>query len=184
MKSAIRKSMTGVVLLLAVIAMAMVPTAASATDQFFMQVAGIPGTITRAAGGNWMDVLAFSGNAVAPSTQKNKTSTTPCSISVSKYVDISSPRLWAATATGQIITSVELQAVKIGNGAAAGAEFVFYDVLLTNAQITSISDGGSTADGTPTENLSFQASNVTLTSTPQNADGTAGTPVTTSFPCN
>ena len=86
--------------------------------------------------------------------------------------------LVAATVTGQIINNVEFQVMK------AGVPFVIYDVLLTNTQITSIADGGSTGADLPTENLSFKASNVTLTFTPQNLDGTAGTPVTTSFSCN
>ena len=59
---------------------------------------------------------------------------------------------------------------------------MIYDILLTNAQITAISDSGSSE--IPVESLQFKATNVTLTFTPQNPNGSAGTPVTASFACN
>jgi type VI protein secretion system component Hcp len=178
MKSAIR----GVVSLLVVIAIAMVPTAASAADQIFMLVPGIPGSSQVSGRTGWIDVLAFSGATTAPGTS-TKTALPgqppplPCQISVSKQLDIAGPRLWAATVTGQTFATIDIQVVKVG-----AIPVVIYDILLTNAQITSISDSGSSEF--PTENLSFKATTVSLSFAQQNADGSAGTPVTSSFKCD
>jgi type VI secretion system secreted protein Hcp len=185
MKSAIRRGITGggVVLLLVVIAIAMVPTAASAADQVFMLVPGIPGGSQVASRSGWIDVLAFSGFASAPATSTSpappkQPPPQPCQIQVEKQLDIAGPRLWAATVTGQTFDTVKIQVVAV----AAGVPLVIYDILLTNAQITAISDSG--ANELPVESVSFKAANVTLTFTPQNPNGSAGTPVTTSFACN
>jgi len=183
MKSAIRKSMTGgLVLLLVVVAVAMVPTRASAAEQLFMLVPGIPGGSQVSGRTGWIDIFSFSGGAVAPvtSTQQNSpTKPTPCQLAVQKQLDIAGPRLWVATVTGQIFNNVDIQVTTTGAGS-----FVVYDILLTNVQFTSVSDGGAAGGGLPSESVSLKAANVSLTFTPQNPDGSAGTPVTTSFSCN
>jgi type VI protein secretion system component Hcp len=182
-----RKSMTGgLVLLLLVIAIAMVPTAAAAAEQIFMQVPGIPGSSQVNGRSGWIDLFSFSGGAVAPGTSSTKTPgkqppSQPCQLTVQKQLDIAGPRLWAATVTGQIFNTVDIQ---ITRPATVGSPFVVYDILLTNVQITSVSDGGAAGGGLPSESLSFNATNVSLTFTPENSDGSAGTPVTTSFSCN
>lgn len=171
MKSAIRT----VLLSLVVIAFAMVPTAASAQDFIIMVVPGIPGG---SGGTGPIRILSFSGGAVAPATSTQNPATKPtCQLAVTKLIDIASPRLWVATVTGQIFNNVEIQVFTV-------TAFLVYDILLTNVQFTSVSDGGASGGGTPSESVSFKASNVSLTFNPQNPDGSAGTPVTTSFSCN
>ena len=188
MKSAIRKSTTGgLVLLLVVIAIAMVPTAASAADQIFMLVPGIPGGSQVTGRSGWIDIFAFSGGAIAPATSTSpapirQPAPSPCQISVAKQLDIAGPRLWVATVTGQIFNNIDIQVTTV-TGASA-RPFVAYDITLTNVQITSISDAGAQGDGLPSEDVAFKATNASLTFTPQNPDGSAGTPVTTSFSCN
>jgi type VI protein secretion system component Hcp len=187
MKATIRKSMTrGLVLLLVVIAIAMVPTAASAATQIFMLVPGIPGGSQVSGRSGWIDIFAFSGGVNAPATSTSpapvrQPTPTPCQISVEKQLDIAGPLLWVATATGQIFHNIDIQVTTVAPG---GVQFVAYDILLTNVQVMSIADSGSTGGGLPVETLSFKAANASLTVTPQNSDGTAGTPVTTSFSCN
>lgn len=177
MKSAIRKSMTGgLVLLLVVVAVAMVPTRASAQEQLFMLVPGIPGGSQVSGRTGWIDIFSFSGGAVAPGTSKS----TPCQLSVQKQIDIAGPRLWVATVTGQVFNHVDIQVTT----ATSAGSFLVYDILLTNVQFTSVSDGGATGGGLPSESVSLKAASVSLTFTPQNPDGSAGTPVTTSFSCN
>ena len=180
MKSAIGKSMTGgLVLLLVVVAVAMVPTRASAQEQLFMLVPGIPGGSQVSGRTGWIDIFSFSGGAVAPGTSSS-TKSTPCQLAVQKQIDIAGPRLWVATVTGQIFNHVDIQVTTTtGTGS-----FLVYDILLTNVQFTSVSDGGAAGGGLPSESVSLKAASVSLTFTPQNADGSAGTPVTTSFSCN
>lgn len=183
MKSAIRAVLSSLV----VIAFAMVPTAASAADALFMLVPGIPGSSVASGHAGWIEILAFSAGVTAPASSTNpapvrQPTPNPCQIAVSKFLDIASPRLWVATATGQILNNVDIQVVQ-ATGASA-PPFVVYDILLTNVQLTSVSEGGSAGAGLPSENVALKATTATLTFTPQNADGTTGTPVTTSFSCS
>jgi len=167
------------------VAIAIVPTAASAADQIFMLVPGIPGSSTDAAHKNWIDVLAFSGGASAPATSTSpappkQPPPQPCQVAIEKFLDIAGPRLWAAAVTGQTFNNIEIQVTAVSGG----IQQTIYDIQLTNAKITSINTSGSSGGGIPTESVSFTATNVTLTFTPQNAQGGAGTPVTTSFACD
>ena len=140
MKSAIRRGITGrVVLLLVVTVIAMAPTAASAADQAFMLIPGIPGGSQATGRAGWIDVLAFSGGATAPATSASpappmQLAPQPCQISVVKQLDIAGPRLWAATATGQTFNNIHT----VVTASTGGNPLVIYDILLTNAQITSI----------------------------------------------
>ena len=81
-----------------------------------------------------------------------------------------------------MLNNIEIQVVAV-TGASAGP-FVVYDILLTNVQIMSVSEGGAAGGGLPSENVALKATNASLTFTPQNSDGSAGTPVTTTFSCN
>ncbi len=182
MKSITRLGMTRVFLLLLVVStVAMVPQRASAADQLLMHVPGIPGSSQLRAG--WIDLYSFSGGAVAPSSSTGfgkllQPSTPPCQVMVSKPLDVAGPRLWAATATGQTFNTVELQVW----APESTTKYLLYDILLTNAQITSVSDSGT--NESPIETLSLKAAEVTLAFTPQNDDGSPGTPVTSTFACN
>lgn len=186
MKSRVRQTMRGgLVLLLVVIAIAMVPTTAAAAEQIFMLVPGIPGGSLASGHVGWINIFSFSGGATAPATSTSPAPTrqsapSPCQLAVQKEIDIAGPHLWVATVTGQIFNNVDIQVVTVGGSA---VPFVVYDILLTNVQFTSVADGGAAGGGLPSESLSLKAANVSLTFTPQNSDGTAGTPVTTSFSC-
>lgn len=169
---------SGLVWLLAAVTVAMAPKAASAADKIYMQVPNIPGGSMDRPG--WIDVLAFSGNALPPTNAgKSQNNSSACQISVSKQLDISGPRLWAAAITGQTFSTIDIQVVGLGSDL---KPFVVYDVSLSNVQITSVADSGS--NEIPYESISFKAANLTLTFTPQNNDGTLGTPVSSTFSCN
>lgn len=171
----------GFLLLLVVSAVAMVPQEASATEQLLMHVPGIPGgSLARA---DWIDLFSFSGTVIAParngSARALQSSNQPCQITVLKQLDIAGPRLWAATVTGQTFSTVELQVLQ---ATGTTTPRLIYDITLTNAQITGISDSG--ANELPTESVTFKAATLTLSFTPQNEDGSPGTPVTSTFACN
>lgn len=159
----------------------MVAQKASATDQLLMHVPGIPGSSVARA--DWIDLFSFSGTAVAPASngtvRGSQSSAQPCQITVLKQLDIAGPRLWAATVTGQTFGTIELQVLQATGNL---APFLIYDIKLTNAQITAVADSG--ASEFPTESVTFKAASLTLAFTPQNDDGTPGTPVTTTFACN
>jgi type VI secretion system Hcp family effector len=178
MKSSIRRGTTsGLVLLLVLIAIARVPTAASAAsagEQIVMLVPNIPGSSTLAGHIGWIDVLSFAGSAVAPTSVSTGQ---PCQMVVQKPLDIASPHLWVATVTGQLFATIRIQLIE---SSTTGIPFLLYDIQLENAQFTSIGDSGSNA--LPLESVTFKATRVILTFNKQNPNGTSN-PITTSFTC-
>ena len=88
--------------------------------------------------------------------------------------------MWSATVTGQTFSAVELQVVTSWNTTSR----LLYDIILTNAQITGVSDSGATDGGWPTETVTFKAASLTLAFTPVNGAGDPDTPITTTFACN
>jgi len=165
MKSAIRPSKTWGLALLLVIAIAMVPTAASAAEQIVMLVPNIPGSSTLNGHLGWIDVLSFSGSAVAPTASGGAS---PCQMMVQKNLDIASPPLWLATVTGKVFTTIKIDVVTVGT---TGTPFVALEIQLEDAQIASIGDSGSNA--LPQESVTFNE---------RNSSGTI-TPITVSFTC-
>jgi len=173
MKSAIRRGITRSLALLLVIAIAMVPTAASAAEQIAILVPNIPGSSTLIGHLGWIDVLSFSGSAVAPTASGGGQ---PCQMVVQKNLDIASPLLWLATVTGKVFTTIKIDVVTVGSG----TPFVAYEIQLENAQITSIGDSGSNA--LPQESVTFKAAKGIVTFNERNSSGTI-TPITVSFTC-
>jgi type VI secretion system Hcp family effector len=179
MKSSIRRSTTiGLVLLLVLIAIARVPTAASAAsvgEQVVMLVPGISGSSTLLGHSGWIELVSFAGSAVAsPSVGTVQ----PCQMVVQKPLDIASPHLWVATVTAQLFDKITIQLLQ--PSPTGGSSFVLYDIQLENARFTSIGDSASNAS--PLESLTFKADKVVLTFNKRNPNGTPS-PVTTTFTC-
>src|SRR6516164_8762751 len=156
MRSASRRgTRIGLALLLVVIAIAMVRTAASAAEQVLMLVPGIPGSSTVVGHTGWINVISFAGSAVAPATAGGPQ---PCQMVVQKPLDIASPHLWVATVTAQIFTTpVRIQVLASG----VAGFYVLYDIELTTAEITSIADSGSNA--LPLESVTLKAAKAIVT---------------------
>ena len=177
MISAVRRGTgSGLALLLVVIAIAMVPTAASAAEQVLMQVPGIPGSSTVVGHSGWINLLSFSGSVVAQATTGGPQ---PCQVVVQKDLDIASPHLWVAVVNATIFTAPIKIQVMAASG--AGTPYVLYDIELTDAEITSITDSGSNT--IPLESVTLKAAKVTLTFNTQNPATGAITGTTTSFTC-
>jgi type VI protein secretion system component Hcp len=173
MKSAIRRGKTsGLAVLLIVIAIAMVPTAASAAVQIVMLVPNIPGSSTVNGHTGWIDVLSFAGSAVA-STAGAK----PCQMVVQKKLDIASPHLWLATVTGVVFSDIKIDLIAV----AGTTQFVAGEIQLENAQITSIGDGGSST--LTEESVAFKAAKGIVTFNERNPSTGGITPITVSFTC-
>jgi type VI secretion system Hcp family effector len=165
-----RMSLAGV-LLLAVVTIALVPTAASAQSETFMFVPGIPGDSTDANHKDWI-VVSSLRQTWDVATKKQSS----CQVEIVKGLDIAGPRLWAAAVMGQVFTEIRIEVMRTG----AGGLTKEYDLRLSNAQITSILTAGSL---TFAETVTVTAAGMNLTFYPQNPDGTLGTPVTTSIAC-
>lgn len=154
------------------VAFLLTATVVSAATQTFMLVPGIPGGSNNAGHAQWIDVLSVSQTWA---TSRKRTS---CDVQIVKPLDIAGPKLWLAAVTGQIFPEVRIDAVTSGE-----SPFTFYEIRLTNAIVSSIVTAAANG-GSFNENLTLTATGATLTFYPQRPDGSLGTPVTASVPCN
>jgi type VI protein secretion system component Hcp len=172
MKTTTRRGMSvAVVLLLAVITIMLVPTAASAQNQTFMLVPGIPGGSTDAGHVGWIDVSSLRQAWDKAAKKQNS-----CEIEVVKGLDIAGPRLWAAAVMGQVFGEIRIEVMRTGEEPRKE-----YELRLSNAHITSILTAGGL---TFAETVTLTATGLTLFFYPQNPDGSQGAPVTTSIACS
>jgi type VI secretion system secreted protein Hcp len=88
-----------------------------------------------------------------------------------------SPLLFKACATGQHIKKAVLTVRKAG-----GRQSIeFIKIELEDVLISSYLPAGDTGGDAPAEDLAMNFSKITFTYTPQNADGSAGEPVSAGF---
>jgi len=168
MRTIIRSMSLGLLLILAGVAIAVMPTSASAQDPTFMLVPGIPGSSLDAHHLGWIDVVSLRQSWSA-AAKKNA-----CEIEIVKGLDIAGPRLWAAAVTGQLFTEIRIEVTRTD-------QTKTYEIRLSNAQITSIVTAGTT---TFAETVTITAAGMNLFFYPQNPDGSIGAPVTTSIACS
>ena len=161
-----------VVCMLAAIVIVLIPTAASAQNLTFMHVPGIPGASLQSGYEGWISVTSLRQGWDAAGKKQNS-----CEIDVVKGLDISGPHLWAAAVTGQPFGEI---IIDVTNSRVSFSTKI-YEIRLSNAHITSIV---TAVDTTLAETVTVAAGGMTLTVYTQNADGTAGAPVTTTFACN
>ena len=90
-------------------------------------------------------------------------------VSVTKYVDSSSPTLVKYCCDGKALKSAVLTVRKAG-----GTPLEYYKLTLTNVLVSSITPGGSGGQDRLTESLSLNFSQFKLEYVPQKADGTGG----------
>lgn len=92
-------------------------------------------------------------------------------ISITKYIDRSSPNLMQACCDGKHFTQAMLVVRKAGE-----KPLEYLKIKMTNVLITSCSTGGSGGEDRLTENVSFNFEKVNVEYAPQKADG-SGEPV-------
>jgi|SRR5450432_2388934 len=94
-------------------------------------------------------------------------------ITVTKYVDLSSPTLTAALCSGQAFPSATLTMRKAGS-----TPLVYLVLTLKNVTISVVGHSTSATDDRQTETLGLHFAHWTYQYTPQNADGSGGASVT------
>jgi len=149
-----------------------VPRVASAATDTFMFVPGIPGGSVDDKHKDWIDVVSLQQSW--PGTVRKHTS---CDVTVVKALDIAGPKLWLAAVTGQLFAEIKIEVVKEG-----GDPFKFYELKLINAQISSITTNGTGPSFV--EDVVLSPQSATLSFFQQNRDGSTGSPVTVTVPCN
>jgi len=144
--------------------------AASAQINTFMLVPGIPGGSLDARHVGWIDVASLEQSLAT--LRKGSA----CQIGVQKPLDVAGPKLWLAAVTGQVFNEVRIEVFR-----SAADPVKVFEVRLQNAIVASISD--SSGGATLAESVAWTAQSITLSVFPQNPDGTTGTPVTATVPC-
>ena len=135
--------------------------------QTFMLVPNIPGDSTVEGYKNWIDVYAIT-HALLPGGKGSA-----CAVDVAKGIDSAGPRLWASAVGGQPLGPVQIDILK------AGADpFKFYEILLANARVTSI----TTMADQFTERVTLTADTITIKFISQSPTGppVPGVPTTVS----
>jgi type VI secretion system secreted protein Hcp len=94
-------------------------------------------------------------------------------ISLTKFLDKSSPLLFINCATGKRIPTATITAERDDSA------FDFFTITLADVLISSVSQGAS--EGGIVESMSSSFTKLTLTYVPQNPNGSAAVPVTVSF---
>jgi type VI secretion system secreted protein Hcp len=153
---------------------------AAAAGVLYLQIPGVSGPVTTAGFTGAIEVLSFSMGVQAPGTAPTgKRAGEICSdLAVQKLVDQTSPILFQHTAFGFFYKNVTLTFSEPQGDKAA---HVVYRLVLNNAAIQSVEEGGS--NEVPSESVSFKASSWTVTYFPTLSTGQTGSPVTTTVTC-
>jgi type VI secretion system secreted protein Hcp len=97
-------------------------------------------------------------------------------LSLTKYLDSSSPTLMLYASTGQHVDSATLIVRKAGEG-----QQNYFRVELTNVIVTSVSSGGSGGEDRLTENVTLNYAEIKWTYYPYDNRGTPGKPITVGY---
>ncbi len=157
---------------------------AAADELFFLNVPGVAGDVTTRGYLGWISVTSFTegfSNAAANrSGAGGATGRTSCqNLHVIKPLDVTSPELALAVATGRVFGKIELVAVRSSNG--APEEFLRF--TLSSVMISSVAFAGDTNTSARTETLVLRPTKVDVQYTPQRADGSLGSPVSALLDC-
>jgi type VI secretion system secreted protein Hcp len=140
----------------------------SGATSLFLKLDGIPGDSLSVKHAGEIEINSMQWGVKASSEP-----TFP-DITVTKSLDIASPKLLSAAAAGKVIPTGVITAEK---GTGGAATFDFAKLTLTNVLVTgvtqSVQSGGSFA-----ERITLKFSRAKFTVIPQNADGSPGTPIT------
>lgn len=150
----------------------------------FLKIAEVPGESTRKGFEKQMEIQSFSWGASNPATigagggggGGGKVSVS--SFNIMKKSDAASPLLFQACCAGDHYAKAVVTLNKSGGKAAV--DFIKYEFEKVYVESVQWS-GASGGDDTPMENVSFAFGKVSVTYTPQNPDGSKGSPAVGSW---
>jgi type VI secretion system secreted protein Hcp len=142
-----------------------VPAQASAAVDIFLDLDGIQGEARDATFPNTIEVLAWSWG-VSRSSHKPKRPANFQDISLTKFIDRSSPALLEKLVTGETIANGSLRVRKAG-----ATPLVYVRLCFTDLRVSSISTGGSGGEDRLTENVTLSFGTIIQRYTQQSATG-------------
>jgi type VI secretion system secreted protein Hcp len=154
----------------------MVALPALAAQDMFLKLDGIKGESADSRHAGEIDVLTWNWGAAQATATGNKLAGTGRAavnaLVLTKFIDVSSPRLFESVMQGKHITEAVLVVRKAG---AKPLEFI--RIRLREVLVVSIKTSGNVNDR-PTEEVSLQFSSAEYSYSPQKADGSAGPAIT------
>jgi type VI secretion system secreted protein Hcp len=145
-------------------------------SDIYMQIDGLKGESTDSEHKDWIELLSFSHSIAQPAsataTSAGGGTTARCQhsdYSISKYVDLASPKLYELCSSGKHIKSVKIEMMR-----ASGDKRVKYMVVeLGEVVISHVAPGGG--GDFPSESVGFNYGTIKWTYTQQKrADGSQG----------
>lgn len=147
----------------------------------FMQIPKVAGESTDAQFSGQIDVVGWNwgltqAGSAGSGTGSGTGKVNIADITVTKFVDKSTPALMAACCAGTAYGPVVLSMRKAGNN-----PLVYMVLTLGNVTISSQTHATSSADDRQTETVGLHFGTVQMQYTPQNADGSGGAAITTTW---
>ena len=146
----------------------------------FLKIDGIEGESTDDKHKGEIDVLSWSWGASNPTTVSSGGGGTAGKVSMQDFhfvsrVNKASPLLFIKCATGEHIKSAVLSVRKAG-----GQAFEYIKLTLSDCLVSSYMPAGA-PDDAASEEVSLNFSKIEFSYSPQNADGSIGSPITAIF---
>jgi len=149
-----------------------------AAVDYFLKLDGIQGESQDAAHPGWIEINSFSWGATNPSsTAGSGTGAGKVSVNdfqIVKRLDSSSPSLLLDAAAGKYIASGTLEGVRADGQ-------VYLDYKLTGLRVTGVQVNGGASESVPTEQVSFNFTNVEYDYTPYSPSGRPDPVVTSAW---
>lgn len=145
----------------------------------YLKLDGVDGESTRKGFEKWIEIYSFSLGAanpvnIGPGAGSGAGKVSLSGLNLMKKTDSTSPTLFQTCCSGKHFTKATLTLNKAGGDAAVDyLKYDFVEVFVDSVQWS----GSSGGDDTPTESVSLAFAEVSITYTPQKADGTKGSPV-------
>lgn len=159
------------------------PATATAGTDFYLKIDGVNGESRDAGHVGEIDVESFKagiqqrGISDFGGGTAGKSEFLP--IRIIKLVDAASPKLFLACALGQRIEEATLTAVRTG----VGDPFTYVQITIKGVLVSSVNQqpGEDDEQDILLESVVLSFTKIEISYTPQNADGSAGTPVKAAF---
>ena len=142
----------------------MLPATSQAAVDMFLRIDNVQGESQDKVHQGEIDVLAWSWGS-----SSSGRCTAIQDISITKWVDLSSPALLMGQLMGTVYATATLTVRKAGD---IPLEYIILE--LRNVQVSSLSTGGSGGEDRLTENVTLNFESAKYQYTPQNPNGTGG----------
>jgi type VI secretion system secreted protein Hcp len=143
----------------------LLPSASYAAVDMFLKIDDVLGESRDSVHGDEIDILAWSWGSSTNGRCINLQD-----VSVTKWVDLSSPTLLMGQIMGRVYDKATLTVRRAGR---TPLEYIIID--FRNVYVSSISTGGSGGEDKLTENMTLNFESATYKYTPLTAEGSAGT---------